>query len=379
MLDHDLEFQQLMQDALYNGFASGNRTGNDTVKIFGNLIMCDLAMYGFNLLTSKYVNCDAIMRELHWFCDGKTNIEDLVQNNVNIWNEWAAPNGELGPVYGSQWREREEIIRLNKADPQYSTKRDFLIAGDGRGRYSFEETGQYAYFTRAFDQLQYVIDRLKTHPDDRRLIVDAWNTAVLPADGVDPTEQAAIGRQALAPCHVLFQLGSHIDPDLDMSERKFHNVVFEGDKILINGYEVETTREAVYTHEGFFEAFKQIIDKPVQETRVLDMVMFQRSVDIFLGCPYNMASYAALLAYIAATTNHYVGNLKMFFGDCHIYNNQLPSVKKQLKSMSSGTTSTEEQMFVTYNVPNDLRNMNSENYRVFGYVPGPKILAPVSK
>ena len=215
------QYLDLLQDILDNGVDKLDRTGVGTRSVFGRQMRFDLSK-GFPLVTTKKVHLKSIIHELLWFIKGDTNIKYLQDNGVRIWNEWADENGDLGPVYGSQWRNWN---------------------GDG------------------IDQLSDVIERLKTNPNDRRMIVSAWNVS-------------KISKMKLPPCHMMFQ---------------------------------------------FYVANNK-----------LSCMLYQRSCDMFLGVPFNIASYALLTMMIAQVCGLEVGEFVHTLGDTHIYHNHFEQVKEQL-------------------------------------------------
>ncbi|GAA0213503.1 thymidylate synthase [Corynebacterium riegelii] len=217
-------YEDLLQDVLDNGTAKGDRTGTGTRSVFGRQIRYNLAE-SFPLLTTKKVYFKAVVGELLWFLRGDSNVRWLQEHGVRIWNEWADADGELGPVYGVQWR-------------SWPTP-----------------DGQH------IDQIQQVVDQLRQNPDSRRILVSAWNVAEL-------------DKMALMPCHLLFQL---------------------------------------YVADG-----------------KLSMQVYQRSADMFLGVPFNIASYALLTHMFAQQADLEVGELIWTGGDCHIYNDHLEQVREQL-------------------------------------------------
>ena len=218
------QYLNLLQHILDNGVEKSDRTGTGTLSCFGYQMRFDLQK-GFPLVTTKKLHLKSIIYELLWFLKGETNIAYLKEHGVSIWNEWADENGELGPVYGKQWRSWEG------AD------------------------------NKIVDQISDLVRQIKTNPDSRRLIVNAWNVAELP-------------EMALMPCHVLFQF---------------------------------------YVAEGR-----------------LSCQLYQRSADVFLGVPFNIASYALLTIMIAQVCNLEPGEFIHSFGDAHIYNNHMEQVKLQL-------------------------------------------------
>ena len=218
------QYQQLLQFILDNGTQKTDRTGTGTISYFGYQMRFNLRK-GFPLVTTKKVHLKSIIYELLWFLRGETNIKYLKENGVSIWDEWADENGELGPVYGKQWRSWEGA------------------------------TGE------TIDQITDAINQIKNNPDSRRIIVSAWNVAELP-------------KMALMPCHSLFQF---------------------------------------YVADG-----------------KLSCQLYQRSADVFLGVPFNIASYALLTMMMAQVCDLEAGDFIHTFGDVHIYNNHLEQVKLQL-------------------------------------------------
>jgi thymidylate synthase len=230
-------YLDLLQSILERGTRKADRTGTGTLSLFGYQMRFDLAQ-GFPAVTTKKLHLKSIIHELLWFLRGDTNIRYLQENGVSIWNEWATEDGELGPVYGAQWRN--------------------WIAPDGR----------------RIDQVAQLLQDLRERPDSRRHIVSAWNPALLPDETRSPRENAALGLQALPPCHALFQ---------------FH----------------------------------------VADGR-LSCQLYQRSADVFLGVPFNIASYALLTMMIAQVVGLEPGEFVHTFGDVHIYMNHLEQVQTQL-------------------------------------------------
>ncbi len=260
-------YQALLQHILTHGTDKTDRTGTGTKSIFGYQLRYRLAD-GFPLVTTKKVHLKSIIYELLWFLQGDTNIKYLTDNGVKIWNEWADENGDLGPVYGAQWRSWK--------------------GADGK----------------VIDQISEVIDQIKKNPDSRRLIVSAWNAAEIP-------------NMALAPCHAMFQF---------------------------------------YVAEG-----------------KLSLQLYQRSADIFLGVPFNIASYALLLMMVAQVCELEVGDYIHTFGDVHIYNNHIEQVKTQL----SRTPKALPIMKLNPEI-RDIFNFKFEDFTLEGYEPYPAIKAPVA-
>lgn len=214
----DRQYMQLVEDTL-QGHHSQNRTAVNTVKTFGKFMEFDLQAC-YPLLTQKRVFHRGLHEELFWFFDGGNNIQALLDKDVHIWDGWANSYGDLGPVYGEQWRRRDDLHLLLYTDPYYETKMEFLnslvIAQSGdpvlQGQEPFQvtalENGIGFLYYRKYDQIANAIHRLTHYPDCRRIIVDGWNPSVVPVDERKPSEQPAIGKQSLPACHTLFQFGS---------------------------------------------------------------------------------------------------------------------------------------------------------------------------
>jgi thymidylate synthase len=231
------QYLQLMRHVLDTGTKKEDRTGTGTLSVFGYQMRFDLNQ-GFPLITTKKSPLRAIIHELLWFLKGETNIAYLRENNVKIWDEWATEEGELGPIYGKQWRSWE--------------------GSDGV----------------VVDQISELIEQIKHNPDSRRLLISAWNPTVLPDTQFSPKDNAANGRQALPPCHTMFQF---------------------------------------YVLDG-----------------KLSCQLYQRSGDIFLGVPFNIASYALLTMMVAQVCELQVGDFIHTFGDAHLYVNHLEQAREQL-------------------------------------------------
>lgn len=235
------QYHDLIKHVLENGTDKGDRTGTGTRSVFGHQMRFDLSE-GFPLVTTKKIHLKSIVYELLWFLKGDTNIDYLKENGVRIWNAWADDNGDLGPVYGHQWRN---------------------------------------WNSEGFDQIKDVIQTLKTNPNSRRMMVTAWNPSVMPDTSVSFSENVANGKAALPPCHAFFQF--YVSPPKK-----------EGEKSR------------------------------------LSLQLYQRSADIFLGVPFNIASYALLNMMIAQVCDLEPGDFVHTFGDAHIYQNHFDQVKLQV-------------------------------------------------
>ncbi|GAA5525188.1 thymidylate synthase [Microbulbifer aestuariivivens] len=274
------QYLDLMRHVRDHGTRKSDRTGTGTVSVFGYQMRFDLGE-GFPLVTTKKLHLRSIIHELLWFLQGDTNIGYLQEHGVRIWDGWATDSGDLGPVYGHQWRS--------------------WPTADGR----------------QIDQIADLVEQLKTRPDSRRLIVSAWNPADLPDEGVSPSDNAAAGRMALAPCHALFQF---------------------------------------YVADG-----------------KLSCQLYQRSADIFLGVPFNIASYSLLTLMLAQVCGLKPGDFIHTFGDAHLYLNHLQQVEEQL----SREPLPLPQMHLNPDV-DDLFAFRFEDFELRGYEAHPHIPAPVA-
>jgi len=230
-------YLDLMRHVRDNGVQKGDRTGTGTKSVFGHQMRFDLSE-GFPPVTTKKCHLKSIIHELLWFIKGDTNTAYLRDNGVKIWDEWATETGDLGPVYGYQWR--------NWPTP------------DGR----------------RVDQISELVEQIKTRPNSRRLIISAWNVSDLPDESISPQANVEQGKMALAPCHAFFQF---------------------------------------YVADG-----------------KLSCQLYQRSADIFLGVPFNIASYALLTMMLAQVCNLQPGDFVHTFGDAHLYSNHSGQVETQL-------------------------------------------------
>lgn len=261
------------------GLWRGNRTGIRTAGGFGLQLDVPLMAHYFPTLLSKTVHWRSVVAELLWFLRGETNIAFLKEHGCRIWDEWADDKGELGPVYGYQWR-------------NWPTENGFV------------------------DQIRALICSLQDNPMCRRMIVSAWNPAVLPLSTLSPSENAAMGRQALAPCHMLFQV--YVEP-LSDGERRERARGWVPAEVLADLHKVSPA------------ALKDVLDRYGVPKRGLHIRVDQRSADWFLGVPFNIASYA-LLAHLLCTQveDMMPVNLVMQFGDYHLYENHAEQAEEQL-------------------------------------------------
>jgi thymidylate synthase len=275
-------YLDLLRDVIDNGVDKADRTGTGTRSVFGRQVRFDLSQ-GFPLLTTKRVHTKSLIHELLWFLAGSTDNGWLRDRGVTIWDEWAAEDGRLGPIYGAQWRS--------------------WACPDGR----------------VVDQLAELVATIRTRPDSRRLVVSAWNPADLPDETMSPHENVQAGLMSLAPCHCLFQF---------------------------------------YVAEGR-----------------LSCQLYQRSADLFLGVPFNIASYALLTHLIAHQCDLQVGDFIHTFGDLHLYRNHLTDdiVFEQLKREPHALPQLR-----LLRRPPSLFDYRFEDIEIVGYEPQSAIRAPIA-
>ena len=271
------QYLDLIEHVVKNGVEKSDRTGTGTKSVFGYQMRFDLSA-GFPMITTKKLHTKSIIYELLWFLNGDTNIDYLKNNGVKIWDDWADENGDLGPVYGFQWRN---------------------------------------WNNDNIDQISELIETIKTNPDSRRMLISAWNPSVLPDTSKSFSENVRNGKAALPPCHAFFQFY--------VSNNK------------------------------------------------LSCQLYQRSADIFLGVPFNIASYALLTHMIAHVCNLDVGDFVHTFGDAHIYNNHIDQINLQL--------SREPRKLPTLKIKRKVESIfdfKFEDFEIINYDPHPHIKGLVS-
>lgn len=278
---HDTQYLDLVRHALKHGDRKPNRTGTDTIATFGYQMRFDLSDGTIPLLTTKKMFTRGVIHEILWYLQGADNIKYLADNNVHIWDEWARPDGSLGPVYGFQWRKwpsYELYGRAKNEDP------DTYVLGSG------------------IDQIAQLIHKLKTNPNDRRMIVSAWNVG-------------QIDEMALPPCHYAFQCYAR---PLSSSERARMFLQRTG------AYPDDLICTPQEDHE-------QLFDQVLVPRHELSMLLNQRSCDIALGVPFNIVQYSILLRMIAHVVNMTPGTFIWNGGDVHIYENHVEGLNTQLE------------------------------------------------
>lgn len=271
------EYLDLLKHVQSKGIEKSDRTGTGTKSVFGYQMRFDLSK-GFPLVTTKKIHVKSIIHELLWFINGSTNISYLKENGVRIWNEWADNNGNLGPVYGHQWRN---------------------------------------WNSEGIDQIQEVIDTLRTNPDSRRMLISAWNPSVLPDTKISFAANVANNKAALPPCHAIFQ---------------------------------------------FYVANNK-----------LSCQLYQRSADVFLGVPFNIASYALLTMMVAQVTNYKPGDFIHTFGDVHLYSNHVEQVQEQLSRSPKKLPIIKLNSKIT-----SIFDFKYDDFELIGYDPYPLIKGKVA-
>jgi len=274
------QYLELLEETLTTGCLKGDRTGTGTKSLFGRQIRFNL-QEGLPLVTTKRLHTKSIIHELLWFLKGDTNIKYLNDNGVSIWNEWATETGELGPVYGAQWRNWQGV--------------------EGE----------------SYDQVSALIKGIKNNPDSRRHIISGWNVADLPDESKTPQENAASGKMALPPCHLLYQW---------------------------------------YVADG-----------------KLSGSLYIRSNDLFLGNPYNTCSLAIFTHMIAQQCDLDVGEIIISIGDCHLYSNHFEQAKVQLQRDPKALP-----QLIIKRKPDSIFDYQFEDFEIVGYDPHPHISAPIA-
>lgn len=271
------QYLDLLQHIKEKGVKKEDRTGTGTISVFGYQMRFNL-QEGFPLVTTKKLHLRSIIHELIWFINGETNIKYLKENGVTIWDEWADNKGNLGPIYGHQWRN---------------------------------------WNSEGIDQIQQVIDTIRTNPNSRRMIVSAWNPSVLPDTKISFAENIANNKAVLPPCHAFFQ---------------------------------------------FYVANNK-----------LSCQLYQRSADVFLGVPFNIASYALLTMMVAQVTNYMPGDFIHTFGDVHLYSNHVEQVREQLSRSPKKLPTIKLNSKIT-----SIFDFKYDDFVLFGYDPHPLIKGKVA-
>lgn len=388
----DITYMSILGKAVHLGTVSENRTGIDTSKTFGEFVRFDVQQ-GYPIVTQKHVFHRGIHEELFWFLDGGNNIQPLIDKNVHIWDGWANSNGDLGPVYGEQWRARDETHVLIPDSPYFESKLAHLsnLTENAKGETRSALFGQMPYtrydapgaviFTRKYDQIANAIHRLEQYPDCRRIIVDSWNPDVVPVEGVAPKDQPALGKQALPACHTIFQFGSASTGDSGVfrADLSYMDLTTNTDgTVNLFGYPTNLTLDEITESLNVLldvASYHDNIHGPMKGMRELSLHMHQRSADLFLGFPFNIASYASLLNIMASRVGMLPKHLTISLGDSHVYSNHEEAIAEQHKQKSHPAP-----IFCAIDIKNhsDLKGLTCANYRIVGYEHGPLIRGDVA-
>lgn len=336
------QYLALMQDILDNGVVKKDRTGVGTLSVFGRQLRFDLKE-GFPLVTTKKVHLKSIIHELLWFLNGDTNVKYLQENGVKIWNEWADEEGDLGPVYGKQWREWRDCKVVECHDvgrTQQLMQRGYKYIGNMK-----EDGTTYLVYEKPHDQISKVIQQLREDPDSRRIIVSAWNVADL-------------DDMALNPCHNYFQFYT---TEMTVLERlnwfeenepeKFASIPLNNDEKLLH----------------------ETLDREGVPRRKLSCFYMMRSNDVALGKPFNIASYALLTHMVAQQVNMVPDELVYSGVDVHLYLNHLEQIKLQLTREPYPLPK-----LVIKRKPDSIFDYKYEDFEVVGYQSHPHIAMPVA-
>ena len=336
------QYLALMQDILDNGVVKKDRTGVGTLSVFGRQLRFDLKE-GFPLVTTKKVHLKSIIHELLWFLNGDTNVKYLQENGVRIWNEWANEEGNLGPVYGKQWREWRDCKVVECHDvgrTQQLMQRGYKYIGNMK-----EDGTTYLVYEKPHDQISKVIQQLREDPDSRRNIVSAWNVADL-------------DDMALSPCHNYFQFYT---TEMTVLER-------------LNWFEEnEPEKFANASLSNDEKVLHETLDREGVPRRKLSCFYMMRSNDYLLGAPFNIASYA-LLTYMVAQQLNMVPDELVYSGvDVHLYSNHLEQAKLQLTREPYTLPK-----LVIKRKPDSIFDYKYEDFELVGYQAHPHIAAPVA-
>lgn len=341
------QYLALMQDILDNGVVKKDRTGVGTLSVFGRQLRFDLKE-GFPLVTTKKVHLKSIIHELLWFLNGDTNVKYLQENGVKIWNEWSDEEGNLGPVYGKQWREWRDCKVVECHDvrrTQQLMQRGYKYIGNMK-----EDGTTYLVYEKPHDQISKVIQQLREDPDSRRIIVSAWNVGDL-------------DDMALNPCHNYFQFYT---TEMTLLERLDWYEVNEPEKFanapLINHEDIDDE-----------ERLHETLDREGIPRRKLSCFYMMRSNDVALGKPFNIASYALLTHIVAQQVNMVPDELVYSGVDVHLYLNHIDQIKLQLTREPYPLPK-----LVIKRKPESIFDYKYEDFEVVGYQSHPHIAMPVA-
>lgn len=356
---HDQPYLDLLRHVRDNGVIKSDRTGTGTKSVFGYQMRFDLQQ-GFPLLTTKKLHLKSIIHELLWFLAGDTNVKYLQENGVKIWDEWADEKGNLGPIYGYQWRSWPgKLLEQGIGDSDSDKWDDPYTDGDGKYWPYYDSCVKQ----EGIDQISNLLKQLRTNPDSRRLIVSAWNPA-------------QVDQMKLPPCHCLFQFYTR---ELTLKERiAYQNEVIRKEADAF--YESEESRFELRNYQQVetslpkddAEAHEVLTKHHNVPTRALSCQLYQRSCDTFLGVPFNIASYALLTHMIAQQVNMAVGDFVWTGGDVHLYQNHVEQVDLQLNRHTAPSPT------LRLRKANSLFDYKFEDFDFLDYDPQPNIPAKVA-
>jgi len=317
---HDDTYLDLVNTVLTEGRPKTDRTGTGTISAFARQMRFELTSGTIPLLTTKKMHTKSIIHEILWYLRGDTNIKYLNDNGVKIWNDWANEDGDLGPVYGAQWRHWDKH-EIEEYDGDFDNEDGSTTFFNARVKKS------------QVDQIAKVVDQLRNNPDDRRIIVSAWNVGEL-------------DQMALPPCHAFFQFYSR---ELSLTER-----------MLVEG-------------SGHFDITHEILDMRNVPKRALSCHLYQRSADIGLGVPFNITQYSILAHMMAHVTGHVAEEFVWTGGDVHIYTNHFEQLKEQytLEAYPSPTLVLNPDV-------KEIDDFTFEDFEIVGYESHPTIKMPVA-
>jgi thymidylate synthase len=327
---HDNEYLTLIQDVIANGVQKGDRTGTGTISLPFQQMRFDLSDHSIPLLTTKQMHVKSIIHEILWYLNGDTNIKYLQENGVRIWNEWSDDNGNLGPIYGAMWRKwpgkTNPTIDWTTDPPHVDLHQEYI------------------------DQIERAVELIKYNPNDRRIIINAWNPTFLPDDNKNFAENVKAGNQALPPCHAMFQFWVH------QYSKEQRTEIFKKSFLIQDNSPTTQALDAYNIPKGELKCH-----------------LYQRSADGFLGVPFNIVQYSILTHMIAHVTGYKATEFVWTGGDVHLYNNHIDKAKLQLTRIPYQSPTLSLNSSVT-----DIDTFTFDDFKIHNYNYHPPITAKVS-